>query len=191
MILVALFSKYPPKSYDVNEIVFEDIQLRKLVIYAKAMAMLRAFFTFKEGTDDYDDRYGKPQREKEERAIIILKNIALGSALIHGRDYVNDYDISQIKHICLSSMPEPRRIIFEALLTFNGFADTNTIMKHTKFSNPTALHYMKELGHLGICNYEGSPDGDTSSIELKDTFDELLEGDISKNEEELHKYFDN
>ncbi len=188
--LKELFTLYPPRTLDVNKITFEDKQLRKLVTYAKAMAILRAFFTFREGSDDHDDRHGKPQIEKEERAIIILKNIALGSALIHGREHIDDYDIAQIKHIALSSMPEPRRIIFEALLNCNGYADTKKIMEHTKFSKPTAIHYMKELGHLGICKYEDSSDGDASSIELLDMFDELINEDVSKNEGELNDFFD-
>jgi hypothetical protein len=188
--MMELFRMYPSGSFDVNKIEFEDRLLRQLVLYSKTMAILRAFFTFKEGDDDFADRHGKPQIEKEERAIIILKNIALGSALIHGRDYVDDYDISQIKHIALSSMPEMRRIIFEALLKCSGFATTDKIIEHTKFSKKTSLHYMKELGHLGICNYEDSADGDASSIELDDRFNELVEDRIVKNEAELNDFFD-
>jgi len=188
--MTELFGICPPGSFDVNRIEFADSLLRKLVLYAKMMAILRAYFTFREGEDDFDDRHGRPLIEKEERAIIILKNIALGSALIHGRDYVDDYDLSQIRHICLSSMPEMRRIIFEALLRCNGYATTDKIIELTKFSKKTALHYMKELGHLGICSYKEAAGGDLSSIELVDTFDELIEERVGANEAELTAFFD-
>ena len=188
--MMELFGICPPGTFNINSIGFEDPLLRKLVLYAKMMAILRAFFTFREGEDDFDDRHGRPQVEKEERAIIILKNIALGSALIHGRDYVDSYDLSQIKHICLSSMPEMRRLTFEALLRCNGYATTDKIIEQTRFSKKTALHYMKELGHLGICNYMDSPGGDLSSIELLDDFNDLIEERVEANEAELNEFFD-
>jgi hypothetical protein len=49
---------------------------------------------------------------------------------------------------------------------------------------------MKELGHLGICNYMEAAGGDLSSIELMDTFDELIEDRTGANEAELTAFFD-
>ena len=202
--LTDFYKKHQPSSFDINTIAFDRGLLRKLVIYVKAMAMLRGAFSLTEGHDDDsdDDRYGKPSMEKEERAIIIMKNIALGSALVHGRDYVTEFDIFQMRHIAFSSMPEQRRILFEAILKTGGSGNTRRMMELTKSSRKTTLHYMKELGHLGICEYhhvEHDPDG--CSISLKEVFrelvenginndDELPEADLDANEEEIIAYFD-
>jgi len=191
--LVEFFKIYPPNTFDVNTIKFDIRLLRKLVIYAKAMAMLRGAFSLTEGKDedsDDDDRHGRPNIEREERAIIIMRNIAYGSALIHGRDHVNDFDLEQIRHIAFSSMPEQRRILFEAILKTGGSGNTKRMMELTGFSKKTVLHYMKEVGHLGICKFEQGDNAASSSVSLNDMFRELFEIDLEKNEKELHDYFD-
>ena len=154
------------------------------MLYAKVMAILRAAFSLTEGRDGCldDERHGRPSREREERAITIMKNIALGSALIHGRDYVDDFDINQIRHIAFSSMPEQRRILFQALIETGGQGNTKRMMELTGFSRKTALHYMKELGHLGICAFNEGNNLEGCSISLKEEFIELVETDIDENE---------
>jgi hypothetical protein len=190
--LEEFFNTHPPNSLDTDLIKFDRQIARKMVVYAKAMAMLRAAFSLSEGNDDQeDDRHGRPSMEREERAIIIMKNIIFGSALIHGRDYVDDFDLQQIRHIAFSSMPEQRRIMFEALLKTGTGANTRRMMELTGFSKTTALHYMKELGHLGVCKFEKEHDNESSTIGISEEFRELVnETDIDKNEEELNDYFD-
>jgi len=190
--LVAFFDVYKPSSFDVDAIGFDRGQLRKLVTYAKAMAMLRAAFSYKEGDEDdpEDDRHGRPSMEREERAIIIMKHIAYGSALIHGRDCIDDYDIGQIKHIAFSSMPEQRRILFEALLKEGGEGNTERMMEMTGFSRNTVLHYMKEIGHLGIAEFVTGTPAEASTIRINEMFRELVEPDIDANKKELTEYFD-
>ncbi len=47
--------------------------------------------------------------------MLILKNIAIGSALIHGRTHVNDYDLAQVRHIALSSGTPERRPLWASI----------------------------------------------------------------------------
>ena len=67
-------------------------------------------------------------------------------------------------------MPEQRRLVFQALVESGGEMTTDEVIKRTKMSRPTALHYMEELGHLGVVSFErGSP----SVISLNPQFDWL------------------
>jgi len=121
--------------------------------------------------------FSKPELETPYRAIKIFKNIAYGSALIHGRVEVNEDDLSQIEHIAYSSMPEQRRLVFHALVENGGEMNVNEVINKTKMSRPTALNYMEELGHLGVVSFErGSP----SSITLIPQFNWLIETSVKE-----------
>jgi hypothetical protein len=119
-------------------------------------------------------------RENEERAIFILKNIALGSVLMEQRDHVIEFDIQLVKHIALSSCPEGRRVICKALLESGGRAMTRDFMRMTGLSRPTCLDNMKELTQLGVCKYSEGGHDEAHSIEVVDEFRELVEPAIGK-----------
>jgi hypothetical protein len=128
-------------------------------------------------TRDGEKIFSKPELETPYRAITIFKNIAYGSALIHGRVEVNGDDLSQIEHIAYSSMPEQRRLVFQALVESGGEMTSSEVCSQTKMSKPTALHYMEELGHLGVVSFKpGSP----SSITLNPQFNWLIKPSVKE-----------
>ena len=54
---------------------------------------------------------------------------------------------------------------------------TDEVIKRTKMSRPTALHYMEELGHLGVVSFErGLP----SVISLNPQFDWLIKPSVKE-----------
>jgi hypothetical protein len=173
--LIDFFKQHPPRSFDETQMSFADTLLRKLCVFAKLMARLRAAYKLSEGANDVDGNVDvAPMQENEERAIIILKNIALGSALMEQRDHVSDFDILQIEHIALSSCPEPRRKIFNALIDCGGEAVTDDLLKKTGYSQPTCIHYMKELQHLRVIKYSGNAREFCVPIRIEDEFSELV-----------------
>ena len=155
--LEEFFKSHPVRSIPESDLTFPEHLLERLVRYVDLMCHLRAGFSMKENGVG-EKIFSKPELETPYRAITIFKNIAYGSALIHGRDEVNEDDLSQIEHIAYSSMPEQRRLVFQALVESGGEMTTDEVIKRTKMSRPTALHYMEELGHLGVVSFErGSP----------------------------------
>ncbi len=55
--------------------------------------------------------------------------------------------------------------------------DTNEVIERTKMSRPTALHYMEELGHLGVVSFKnGSP----ASINLNPQFHWLINPNVKE-----------
>ena len=124
--------------------------------------------------------FSKPELETPYRAIRIFKNIAYGSALIHGRVEVNEDDLSQIEHIAYSSMPEQRRLVFHALVENGGQMNVNEAIKSTEMSRPTALHYMEELGHLGVVSFERGDSSTPSVISLESDFSWLIESSVKE-----------
>ncbi len=124
--------------------------------------------------------FSKPERETPYRAIRIFKNIAYGSALIHGRKEVDEDDLNQLEHIAYSSMPEQRRLVFQALVESGGEMNTNEVIEKTKMSRPTALNYMEELGHLGVVSLKESKYKDPVSITLNSQFNWLIKPSVKE-----------
>ena len=162
--LVELFTQHPPESFKSTQIQFSNDFLRELVVATKAMAMLRSSFNEDKGI----------RKESEERAIVVLKNIARGSALIHGRNSVNAYDIKQIKHICLSTMPQSREKVLRALLKKGGRCSTTDVVNLTGMSQPYARDTMYLISRLGICDFTPGSQKHAVEITLKNEFHDLL-----------------
>ena len=174
--LEEFFKSHPVRSIHEDDLTFPECLLEKLVRYVDLMCHLRAGFSMKE-TRDGEKIFSKPELETPYRAITIFKNIAYGSALIHGRVEVNEDDLSQIEHIAYSSMPEQRRLVFQALVESGGEMTSSEVCSQTKMSKPTALHYMEELGHLGVVSFKPrSP----SSITLNPQFNWLIKPSVKE-----------
>ena len=174
--LEGFFKSHPVRSIQEDALTFPEHLLERLVRYVDLMCHLRAGFSMREDREG-EKIFSKPDTETPHRAIRIFKYIAYGSALSHGRKEVNEYDLSQIEHIAYSSMPEQRRLVFQALVESGGVMDTNKVIGKTKMSRPTALHYMEELSHLGVVTFKkGTP----SSITLNPQFNWLIEPSVKE-----------
>jgi len=175
--LEGFFKSLPIRSISEGDLDFPLHLLKRLVRYVELMCYLRAGF-FMDTTKAGVKIFSKPDMEIPYRAIRIFKNIAYGSALIHGRNEVDEDDLNQLEHIAYSSMPEQRRLVFQALVESGGEMTTDEVIKHTKMSRPTALHYMEELGHLGVVSFERGDSSTPSVISLKSDFSWLIKPSV-------------
>jgi len=73
-------------------------------------------------------------------------------------------------------------LVFQALVGSGGEMDTNEVIEKTKMSRPTALHYMEELGHLGVVSLKESKYKDPVSITLNSQFNWLIEPSVTESE---------
>ena len=179
--LEEFFKSHTVRSIPEGDLTFPEHLLESLVRYVKLMCYLRAGFSMKE-TKEGKKIFSKPDMEIPYRAIRIFKNIAYGSALIHGRKEVNEDDLSQLEHIAYSSMPEQRRLVFQALVESGGEMTTDEVIKNTKMSRPTALYYMEELGHLGVVSFQRGDTSTPSVISLKSDFSWLIAPSVNESE---------
>jgi len=175
--LKTLFSIFEKKSIKLDSIEFPKNLLRQLVLYVRVMCRLRAVFSMKIDEKASDEKiwHGRPQIEQPHRAIKILRMITSNLALTSGRDKINEADLSIIRHITLSSVPENRRIVFEALIQKQGYADIAEISTATGMSRPTARKYMQEIGELGLATFSPGSNAESSFLQLKEEFLGLLQ----------------
>ena len=145
------FEKYPPRSVLSSEIKIGHTEAWLLAGYARAMARMRAAFRITEFKDD--KKHTEPVQESEYRIIIMFKYIARSLALMDGRNELTKDDLRFIRHIALSSMPEQRRKVLNALLEVGSEVGTEQLLERVKMSRPTLLEYMEEIGHLGVCSF--------------------------------------
>ena len=78
-----------------------------------------------------------------------LYAIARGYALVRGEIQLLPLCIDVVRSIANSSMPEDRRMIFEALQS-NRELSTTDVKKIVGASEPTAIKVMRELDALGV-----------------------------------------
>jgi hypothetical protein len=164
-----LFQTCPPGSIKSRDFIFSDERLRRLVLWARTLVALRALVGL---------------AEQPERVLMVLRNIACGSALIHGRLEVNDYDLAQIGHVCMSSGIANRQKVFRAVLQSGGGAATPQIERLAGLSTPTALKYMRELEVVELARFA---DGSPCCVELLTEYQELSTPTLNQKEgERLH-----
>jgi hypothetical protein len=138
---------------------------------------------------DYDT--GLPIIEDPSRAVILLRNLAIGHAISQGRNSISLQDISIVIKVALSTAMVSRVKIFDLLLKNGGELKTSDITKGLRVSEPTARRTMREFYALGIADL--SAISGYGNAELKITlrseyewfkgkeFDKLREGFIPAN----------
>ncbi len=110
---------------------------------------------------DYDTDF--PTIEDPSRAVVLLRNIAIGHAISQGRDRINLKDIPIVIKVALSTAPVRRVKVLDLLLkSDNGELSTSQITRPLSISQPIATRTMREFNALGIVdisaigNYENS-----------------------------------
>lgn len=130
------------------------------VAWGKLTAALRAQIA------EYGSGEGTIQ-EHPERVIRVLRRIAIGSALAHGRRELAPYDLAQIAHIALSSGFRDRGEVARALLDFGGEATTPQLEQALDVTAPTARQRMEALSACGVAiHIKGAPE----RIQIAPTF---------------------
>lgn len=99
---------------------------------------------------DYDTDY--PIVEDPSRAVVMLRNLAIASAISQGRDQINLEDISLIMNVVLSTTTKARSELIRLLLKKGGEVTTSTVVYENKISSPFAKKTMRELAAVGIGN---------------------------------------
>ncbi len=99
---------------------------------------------------DYDT--GHPIVEDPSRAIVLLRNLAIGYALSQGRDSLGLADIPLVMTIALSTAMIGRVKLFDLLLKHNGELTTSKITKEMRVSTPSAHRTMREFHALKIAD---------------------------------------
>lgn len=158
-LILRLHQCHPIGSLDSARIDFDDRNLRFLVLWAQVLVALRATVRASKRDDDFEDEdIPTPDNvEHPERVLGILKNIAAGSAIAHGRSAVGPFDLEQVAHIALSSGVVSRSRVFRGLLVLRGTGTTSEIMERSGLSRPTVIQYMKELVAVGLARVTSQP----------------------------------
>lgn len=164
-LLLLLYKISPPSSVVSESVRIAEGQRRLLVLWAKVLVALRVRLQ--------EPQRAEPQREHPERVLGILRNLAVGSALIHGRREVTDYDLGQVAHIAVSSGVPGRQRVFRAVVENGGRATTPEVEKLAKVTAPTARKHMKELEMVGLARFVTGNQGVPATVELVAPYSEL------------------
>jgi hypothetical protein len=157
---------YPPDTVKSSSVAFGDSHLRHLALCADVLTRLRA--RTPRGSESEVEPIEHP-----ERVLGMLKNVAIGSALVHGRVAVDDYDLAQVRHIALSSGVAGRGRVRRALLDNGRTASTWQVEALAGVSTPTALQHMKGLQAVGQVLFIQGKGAMPASIQLLPEYVEL------------------
>jgi hypothetical protein len=165
-LVLELYRCRPPGTVESGVLAFGDSRLRQVALWADGLTRLRA------QTPPNSEAEIEPI-EHSERVLGMLRNVAVGSALVHGRATVDDYDIAQVGHIAVSSGVAGRGRVFRAVLELGGAAMAPQIEAKARVSRPTAHRYMKELHVVGLAHFSPSKGKAPASVGLVEPFTEL------------------
>jgi integrase len=141
-VVLALYDRYPRTKLRSSFITLSDGHLRWLALWSEVLGKLRAGISA-----------SVVREEHPERVLGMLKNFAIGSAVVHGRRRVNAYDLAQVGHIAVSSGVEGRARALRAALALGGTGTAPEIEHSANISRPTAHRYMKELASVGLASF--------------------------------------
>ena len=102
-------------------------------------------------TEQIDYEIEPSVTEVAARAVIQLRNLALGNAISQGRNYLIKDDARFIIRVCFSTTRIYRAKILNLLIENNGELTTSQIVAGLDISRPHALQTMQEFGALKIC----------------------------------------
>src|SRR5918996_3568975 len=120
------------------------ILTREYMIYSLDLRCIATIWKT-EDTEASDYGYSVSQPEDPRRAIVALRNLARGHALLTGRNYITKEDIPVVVKTVLSTAQIERVSVFYLLINNNGDVSTDDVMDYLHVSRPTALRTMAEL----------------------------------------------
>src|SRR5918994_3113635 len=140
--------------------------LKYIVMMADLLSYLRCVAQVWETRESQgsDYAYSISQREKPNRAITCLSNLARGHALLTGRNYITLDDIPMIIKTALDTAPIERVSLFSLLIANNGTLTTTQIIDSLKVSRPTALRTMAEFKAIGLVEMEDFHEPERSNL---------------------------
>lgn len=115
---------------------------------------------------DYDTDF--PIIEDASRAVILLRNIAIGHAVSQGRNCINLEDIPITIKVALSTAPIRRVKVLDLLLKSDtGELTTSQITSQLSISQPIATRTMREFSSLGLAEISSVSNYENSELKIK------------------------
>jgi len=115
---------------------------------------------------DYDTDF--PTIEDPSRAVVILRNLAIGHAVSQGRDSLTLKDVPIVIKVGLSTAQVRRvRILDQLLKSENGVLTTSEICNQLGISQPAVTKTMREFDALKIVELSAVSNYDNSELQIK------------------------
>ena len=161
--LVNFFRDHPVGSLSPKAIQFSQPRMLQLVRWAQLVCDGRAEVKFeKEKTNWEPVAAAKP--EGPWKVVNYFKELAIGHAVICGRNAVDDSDLELVAHVALSSIPGHLRPLIRELRRADRI-DSTTAAKLCGVTPPTARNYLKQLALLGIADLaKGAPNANLPDV---------------------------
>lgn len=133
--------------------------------------------SFKNEEDKIQSYYEITDLQIEEpwRAFQQLRGLAVCLALLEGRSYVSDADLTVLKTIVISSMPAERADVLDYFLAHSD-VKARDLSSVTGKSVRTCQRLLKELEGLGIIQADFQGEGFVKNYNLKDEFRIIKQG---------------
>lgn len=155
-LVIELFWCFAPVSVPVASVSIDAKRLHLIALWTELMSVLRA-------ANGHEPEY-------PERPLRVLRLIAIGSALAHGRMCVDDLDLALVGHVAMSSAGNNLPRILRGILTRSGIASTPELVESSGLTHPTVREYMRLLGERGVAVHtKASPE----TVELTDQYEPL------------------
>jgi hypothetical protein len=134
----------------------EDKAKKIIVKLGKLLSYLRGVVSTWETRDSQgiDYAYTFPNKEKPDRAMFQLYNLARGHALLKGTNHITIEDIPLLIQVTLSTASRERVKIFELLIGCLGELTTTSVETALNTSPQTAKRTMAEFVALGLVEKE-------------------------------------
>ncbi|MDN5846703.1 MAG: transcriptional regulator [Candidatus Nitrosocosmicus sp.] len=115
---------------------------------------------------DYDTDF--PNMEDASRAVVLLRNLAIGHAVSQGRDSLTIGDVPIAIKVALSTAPVRRVRILDLLLKNEyGLLATSQICNELSISQPVVTRTMREFAALGLADISSVNDYGNSELQIK------------------------
>ena len=145
--------------------------LKIIVRLGKLLAHLRGVIPTWEthDTQGVDYAYSIATIEEPDRAMIQLRNLARGHALVNGRNHISMADIQLLIKVVLSTASIERVKIFDLLISNSGMLTTSQIKHALNTTAPTARRTMTELKALELVDMRRLDDVENENAEYQIT----------------------
>jgi hypothetical protein len=144
------FARHPVSSVKSNEVKFPREFIVELIRYAKLTVNGR----LQSEKDPISGVFEAGTKEVPMRAILLLKVVSLGLALMANRMVVTSDDLDVIRRMAFSSIPFSRRNALRALIGAGGEVSSTALESILGYSKPTVLARMKDLARTEIASYQ-------------------------------------
>lgn len=163
-VVTELFWCIPPGSVPTASVSIDAAQWRLIALWTELMTVLRA-------AKGHEPEY-------PERPLRVLRLIAVGSALAHGRMQVDDFDLALVGHVAMSSAGNNVPRVLRGLLSRGGAASTPELVADSGLSHPTVREHMRLLGERGVAVHrKASPE----TVELTPEYEALCRAPLLEN----------